>query len=239
MSWMSGCTESAECRFSNGKVGCGKCECGLVDVSQHSEVSFQLVPSRNVVWTKDSGQSPDLEEQLQACRAVWSWKTQTGSVCQAAASRRKEVCQGASLACTRTKDFRAESRLQKMDWFRVCVEFWGKLSWVFGEVGQECEGLQEKPEVSQTTKMWCERASKATRSGSKYQLRDAPSVCRALNARLPEVRDIKDLREMQDFLNGTGVWRVLAGIHYSKPTNKFQFDSDSINIRATELFRHV
>jgi len=44
------------------------------------------------------------------------------------------------------------------------------------------------------------------------------------------------LRELQDFLNGTGVWRVLAGIHYSKLTNKFQFDSDSMNIRATELF---
>jgi len=28
----------------------------------------------------------------------------------------------------------------------------------------------------------------------------------------------------------------LAGIHYSKPKNKFQFDSDSMNIRATELF---
>jgi hypothetical protein len=73
-------------------------------------------------------------------------------------------------------------------------------------------------------------------SGSKYQLRDSPSVCRALNAWLPEVRDIKDLQEFQDFLNGTGVWRVLARIHYSKPTNKFQFDSDSMNVRATELF---
>ncbi len=42
-----------------------------MDVSQHSEVSFLLVPSRNVVWTKDSGQSPDLEEQLQACQVKW------------------------------------------------------------------------------------------------------------------------------------------------------------------------
>jgi hypothetical protein len=73
-------------------------------------------------------------------------------------------------------------------------------------------------------------------SGSKYQLRDAPSVCRALNAQLLEVRDIKDLQQLQDFLNGTGVWRVLARLHYSKPTNKFQFDSDSMNIRTTELF---
>jgi len=73
-------------------------------------------------------------------------------------------------------------------------------------------------------------------SGSKYQLRDAPSVCQSLNARLPEVQDIKDLQQLQDFLNGTGVWHVLAGIHYSRPTNKFQFDYDSMKVRATALF---
>jgi hypothetical protein len=50
------------------------------------------------------------------------------------------------------------------------------------------------------------------------------------------VQDIKNLRGLQDFLNGTGIWHVLAGIHYNKPTNKFQYDSDSMNVKASKLF---
>jgi hypothetical protein len=73
-------------------------------------------------------------------------------------------------------------------------------------------------------------------SNSKYQLREAPSVCCAHNAWLPEVRSVTDLRHLQDFLNGTGVWHVMAGFHYNKLTNKFQFDSDAMNVRAMKLF---
>jgi len=60
-------------------------------------------------------------------------------------------------------------------------------------------------------------SNRYTRSNSKHQLRDAPAICRYHNFRLSEVRIITDLQDLQDFQNGTGTWRVMAGIHYNKP----------------------
>jgi hypothetical protein len=90
-----------------------------------------------------------------------------------------------------------------------------------------CDQAQTTLKLAQNKMRKLQKSSyRYIQSGYKYQLRDAPSVCRSLNARLPEVQDIKDLRGLQDFLNGTGIWCIMAGIHYNKPTNKFQYDSD-------------
>jgi hypothetical protein len=62
-----------------------------------------------------------------------------------------------------------------------------------------CDQAQKTLELAQnkTRKFHSESRSlyRYILSGSKYQLRDAPLVCQALNTRLPEVRDIKDLQE--------------------------------------------
>ncbi len=50
------------------------------------------------------------------------------------------------------------------------------------------------------------------------------------------IAESKEVRELQLSPQLGELIKNLAGIHYSKPTNKFQFDSDSMNIRATELF---
>ena len=59
------------------------------------------------------------------------------------------------------------------------------------------------------------------RSNSKHQHRDAPAICCYHNARLSEVITITDLQDLQDFLNGTGTWCVMAGMNYNNLVSKF------------------
>ncbi len=71
------------------------------------------------------------------------------------------------------------------------------------------------------------------KSFSLHPIAKASDVCRDLKGRVPEIRTVEDLRDLQDFAIANKVERVRAAIEFDKVDKKFRFTSDRANARET------
>jgi len=58
---------------------------------------------------------------------------------------------------------------------------------------------------------------------------NAPAVCKAMDARLPEIRDKMSREKVRLAAIENGIKKIRAGITYDKPTLTFRFNSDQVN----------
>jgi len=71
----------------------------------------------------------------------------------------------------------------------------------------------------------------------KYPIKEAGGVCKRLQARLPEVRDLKTYNEIRTLASEHDVTRIAAGVKYDSVNNVFTFMSDGANARTNSQFQ--
>ena len=73
----------------------------------------------------------------------------------------------------------------------------------------------------------------------KYQILDAPQVCKELGGRRPEIRDKNSMDAIRFAAISKGIEKISAGIAYDSANNIFRFLSDDVNVRYKSPFKFL
>ena len=73
----------------------------------------------------------------------------------------------------------------------------------------------------------------------KYQILDAPQVCKEMGGRRPEIRDKNSMEAIRFAAISKGVEKISAGIIYDSANNIFRFASDDVNVRYKSPFKFL
>ena len=74
------------------------------------------------------------------------------------------------------------------------------------------------------------------KSTTEHTIAEAAAVCRSMGARLPEIRNREEDRDLLEAVERYKVKTVMSGVKYDHRTNRFNYDSDSVDVPSNTIY---